>query len=91
MNGYVPEDSIELSITPAFALRGYLHTPAVITWNGKSRPGYYYLFPSQSYISLGTKGKLVRMEDFHACHFLDLVLRKFWNTAMTAPPVTDGM
>ena len=41
---FVPEDSIELPITPAFALRGYLHTPAVILWSGKSRPGYLFTF-----------------------------------------------
>ena len=40
----VPEDSIELPITPAFALRGYLHTPAVILWSGKSRPRLFIHF-----------------------------------------------
>lgn len=37
---FVPEDSIELPITPAFALQGYLHTPAFIIWSDQSRPGY---------------------------------------------------
>ena len=77
----VPEDSIELPITPAFALRGYLHTPAFIIWSGKSRPGYLFTFWR----------KIFTMEDFYTCYFLDLILCKFRNTTQSTPPIMNGM